>query len=365
MNKNFVIGKQIILYFYKLIFNLYMKISYETKKGIKKKININYGGSRSGNLGGGKVKIKRLKNNFPENIWRFNLIYLISNSVFLNEDTIKFMKKKSIPIVLNQNGVFYPGWYDKDWKSKNKEMSIYYKYADYVFWQSNFCKKSANKFLGLRDGSGEVLYNAVDTDYFLPKKRNKTNRFSFLMTGNFSEKSLYTIENTIQGLAFSRKLGLDSDLYIAGWSEKPSTIFEIAKRYNISKNIFYLGYYNQNEAPKIYQSADAFVSTKYLDPCPNSVIEALSCGLPVLYSASGGTPELVDSKSGIGLKVKESWTDKNIIPNPKKLGEGMVKIYENHNFFKQNARNTAIKRFDIKNWIGKHKEIFEKLLNNV
>ena len=44
-------------------------------------------------------------------------------------------------------------------------MAFLYHQADYVFWQSNFCKLSANKFLGKRIGPGEVLYNAVDTNF--------------------------------------------------------------------------------------------------------------------------------------------------------------------------------------------------------
>ena len=31
-------------------------------------------------------------------------------------------------------------------------------------------------------------------------------------------------------------------------------------------------------ACQIYQSADAYITTKYLDPCPNSVIEAMFVG---------------------------------------------------------------------------------------
>ena len=42
---------------------------------------------------------------------------------------------------------------------------------------------------------------------------------------------------------------------------------------------------------------------KYKDPCPNSVIEAMSCGLPILYSNSGGLPELVNNGCG-GFECK-------------------------------------------------------------
>ena len=47
-----------------------------------------------------------------------------------------------------------------NWK-KNLEMSNIYHQANFVFWQSEFCKNCANKFWK-RKGPGEVLYNCVD-----------------------------------------------------------------------------------------------------------------------------------------------------------------------------------------------------------
>ena len=47
----------------------------------------------------------------------------------------------------------------------------------------------------------------------------------------------------------------------------------------------------------------------YKDNCPTAVLEAMSSGLPIIYSASGGIPELVDNNSGIGLEVESSWSE--------------------------------------------------------
>ena len=83
---------------------------------------------------------------------------------------------------MNQNGVFYPGWYTGNWEKKNLQMSIFYHASDYVFWQSKFCRYSANKFLGVRKGPGEILYNAVDLNHYKPKEKNKKNDiFTFII----------------------------------------------------------------------------------------------------------------------------------------------------------------------------------------
>ena len=90
----------------------------------------------------------------------------------------------SLLLFLNQNGVFYPGWFEGDWQKENLRMSQFYHSADYVLWQSNFCRKASEKFLGKRNGRGEVLYNSVDTTFFTPIKNYSESNFTFLITGN-------------------------------------------------------------------------------------------------------------------------------------------------------------------------------------
>ena len=103
------------------------------------------------------------------------------------------------------------------------------------------------------------------------------------------------------------------------------------------------------------------MTTKYLDPCPNAVLEAMACGLPVLYSASGGTPELVGRAAGIGLPVPEDW-HKIHVPSSQEICSGMIKIAKAHSKMGVCARRRATEQFDIKNWIDRHQTVFSSLL---
>ncbi len=76
-----------------------------------------YGGARRGNLGGPLVKVKRLQQYFQPCPWTYNMVYLLSNAPYLPGLAIDWMKLSRIPLVLNQNGVFYPGWYAVEWQS--------------------------------------------------------------------------------------------------------------------------------------------------------------------------------------------------------------------------------------------------------
>ena len=47
-----------------------------------------FGGAYAGNLGGPLVKIKRLRNFFPEHYFNFNLVYCLSNSPYLTQKSL-------------------------------------------------------------------------------------------------------------------------------------------------------------------------------------------------------------------------------------------------------------------------------------
>ena len=323
-------------------------------------LGVFYGGARAGNLGGPLVKVKRLQQFFPEHRWRFGIVYALSNAPYLPKLALSALKARNIPVVLNQNGVFYPGWFGDGWEAQNRTMAEAYHQASYVFWQSEFCRRSADKFLGNRSGPGEVLYNAVDTSYFCPAANRSSQSFRFLVTGKIGKHLGYRLGSTIEGLARARKSGLDAKLIIAGWVEDLRGTQTWIEQCGLEDHVDLIGQYAQENAADIYRGADAYVITKYLDPCPNSVIEAMSSGLPILYSDSGGIRELVGSSAGIGLAVPEDWNEIHV-PTCADIGYGMLKIAENAKNMGEEARARATAKFDIKAWIGRHSEIFDNL----
>ena len=51
-------------------------------------LKVFYGGGFSGNYGGAFVKIKRLQEYFPPNYLDFNIVYKLSNAIFLSPNII-------------------------------------------------------------------------------------------------------------------------------------------------------------------------------------------------------------------------------------------------------------------------------------
>lgn len=55
---------------------------------------------------------------------------------------------------------------------------------------------------------------------------------------------------------------------------------------------------------ELFRSQDAYLAASRNDPCSNALLEALACGLPIVYLRSGGHPELV-GEAGVGFDDPE------------------------------------------------------------
>lgn len=325
-----------------------------------------YGGARIGDVGGTLVKLRRLTARFPEQRWRYNLVYLLSNAPYLTPGALQLLKRRRVPIVLNQNGVFYPAWFAGDWRAMNARMAHAYHAAGHVFWQSAFCRDAAERFLGPRKGPGEILFNAVDTRLFAPEAGARApGPFRFLMTGKLDRHMLYRPQAAIEGLAVARGQGLDARLILAGHFD-PEVARMIATRsaaLGLAAQIEMRGPYTQAQAPKIYAAADAYLALTFNDCCPNAVIEAMACGLPVLFNASGGTPELVGPAAGVKLKVEAGW-ERVQVPTPDAIAAGMLRIASGCDAMAAAARSRAVETLDIHSWLARHEAVFGALLGD-
>jgi glycosyltransferase involved in cell wall biosynthesis len=121
----------------------------------------------------------------------------------------------------------------------------------------------------------------------------------------------------------------------------------------------FTGPYSQDTAPEIFRRADILIHTKYNDPSPNLITEALASGLPIVYSSSGGVPELVGQNAGIGIQVEQSW-EKTSHPDPELMAKAICKVWENRDEFSDAARQRAVENFSLELFVQSHRELFTR-----
>lgn len=76
-----------------------------------------------------------------------------------------------------------------------------------------------------------------------------------------------------------------------------------AKEAGVNDRVTLTGAVNRRELPRLLRSADVFVSTTAYDPYGGAVLEAMSCGLPVVARAVGSvTGAMLDGTTGVLLR---------------------------------------------------------------
>ena len=316
---------------------------------------------------GGIIKCQDLQNIFQNDPVSPNLLYLVSSNLPPHLPVlIAAAKRATVPIVLNQNGVAYPAWRGAGWEETNQPLSRAHSAADYIFYQSHFCRESAWRFLGKATDRFEVLYNPVDTAVFTPVSSEKNSITPVLLTAG-SHNSFYRVQAAVDILNLLRQDYPSARLIIAGkfrWGKSEGAASSEIRRYvencRVRDHVEWFGAYNQRQAPDLFRRADILLHATYNDACPRLVVEAMACGLPIVYSASGGVPELVGDRAGVGVPAPLDW-ERIHPPGLRDLVEATRKICGRYAEFSSEARKRTVERFDVRPWIQRHKEVFTEL----
>ena len=309
-------------------------------------------------VAGGTAKIQKLAERFPNAPVGFSLLYLGSN--WLPRDLgplLLLARRRGIPVVLNQDGVAYPGWAGEATHRINAPMRHALLAADHVLYQSEFAKRSADSFLGEPRGSWDVLSNAVDVDRFTPAEAPPGGPV-LLLGGDQTQD--YRVDLALRTLAAFVPSHPGAQLLVTGRLIAP--IEPLVEELGLTGRVRVLGEYAQRDAPDVFRQAHLLLHTKVNDPCPTLVLEAMACGLPVVYPASGGTVELVGDEAGIGVPHPQTW-ERDEPPPPDELAQAIDRVLADLPAYAAAARARAVERFALEPWLDRHAELFAELLS--
>lgn len=315
-------------------------------------------------IGGPSVKLRRMQKYFQDYPVRYNIIYTVSAKISSFECTKA--KKRGVKIVQHINSVYHPA-YRSNYNEMNKQFKKIYEIADHIVFGSNFAKEGAERYLDKCSVPYTIIYNSIDVSHFTPQKR-PDNRFNILVIGCHYIR--HRIEPLILSMPYVNKIYPHAKLIIVGPLKKGEDIYDcsqesfvkVAREVRAEKNIEFFPQYTQEKAPKMYGLGDILVHLKHMDWTPNTVIESMACGLPVLHSGNGGLPEIVGD-AGMSLNMPYDW-NKIHSPEPELLAEKIIQLYEKRKEKGEIARKTAVEHYDLKEWVRKHQQIFESLLND-
>jgi len=211
----------------------------------------------------------------------------------------------------------------------------------------------------------EIVANGIDVNRFAncnkPKSRDeiikkyKLNDWPILIfTGRIAkEKNLDFLFK-----AFKSILEKNSSIYLmlVGDGLEMNYYQQLAKKFEIDKNIIFAGAINYKDVPKYYQACDIFVTASKSEVHPLTLLEGLAAELPAVIVDAPGTGDIItDMNEGLVTKNDEKDFAKNVL---RLLGD--KKLYLK---LSKTAYKTS-KNYSIEATTLRLLEVYEQVLNN-
>lgn len=160
-----------------------------------------------------------------------------------------------------------------------------------------------------------TVNNGVDTEYFTFNNFKKAPNINILYTGRLdSGKGLIDL---ITAADIVCKEYNHVNFYIVGNGPLENYLKKMVKKLNLAKNFNFVGFVSNFEIIKYYHQATIYVFPSYHEGFPTTLLEAMSCGLPVVATKVEGNMDLIiNNKNGLLVPPK----------CPKKLAEAIIKL---------------------------------------
>jgi glycosyltransferase involved in cell wall biosynthesis len=146
-----------------------------------------------------------------------------------------------------------------------------------------------------------VIPNGVDTEFFSPGPANPvdSSQVRLLFAGRFqSQKNLFLLLDQFAEAAKRSQISLH--LTLIGDGPDRAALHAHATVLGIADRIVWPGWLDKTQLLAAYRQADVFLNPSLYEGMPNTVLEAMACGLPVIASRIMGNEDLViDGDTGL------------------------------------------------------------------
>ncbi len=139
----------------------------------------------------------------------------------------------------------------------------------------------------------EVIPNAIELSKFTPpRQRNHNGPVRLLFVGRFNAfKNVESLLETVDKLC---QQGIDNfELRLVGDGERRANLERLVVEKGLTRNVRFLGWVDREAIVERYRQADLFVTATTWEGMPNTVLEGMACGLPVVATRASGLDQLV------------------------------------------------------------------------
>ena len=213
--------------------------------------------------------------------------------------------------------------------------------ATKIIYQSKFSKDWWEDWYGIPRASSTIIHNGVDLNAYSPGRTASPTYPPYkllIVEGNLGGGYDMGLDNAIQlADTLNTEHNLPVELIVVGRINDEHKS-QVQSRARVPVN--WMGAVARERIPEIDRSAHLLFSADLNPACPNSVIEAMACGLPVIAFDTGALNELVLNDSGRLVPYGgDPWKIEQ--PDIPTLANAAVGILKDQARFSKNARAQA------------------------
>ena len=217
-----------------------------------------------------------------------------------------------------------------------------------IVYQSEFSQTWWNRVFGPTSIPTQVTHNGIDLTQYSPDgsgKPPKDHLRLLLVEGHMSDGQTWGLETAVM-LARSLKEIHDLSVELMVVGDVSDGVKAHAYTLAPQQWITWVGVVPRTQIPALDRVAHVLFSADLNAACPNSVIEAMACGLPILAYDTGALKELVPETAGTVVPYgADYWQLEK--PRIEPLAQACVEIYQNNADFRRGARAHAETHFGL------------------
>ena len=201
-----------------------------------------------------------------------------------------------------------------------------------------------------------VIPLGVDTEIFKPSKNRKNSKenFEILFAGSlYKLKGVSYLIKSLKQVVHEEK---NVKLRIVGEGPEKNRLKLLAQSLGLKDHVLFEGFVPHDKIVRYYQNCDIFCFPTLGEPFGKAVIEAMSCGKPVIASNRGGPKEIVeDGKTGF------------LVPPGKieSLAEKILKLLRDKKLRRKmgkEARKRVLEKFSLEKVAESFRKLYLSLL---
>lgn len=164
-------------------------------------------------------------------------------------------------------------------------------------------QETVTALYGLTSDRVPVVYNGIDLSKCRPKAGYDCGEtFRILHIGRFSQQKNHI--GLVKAFALFHKENPSSELLLIGDGELRPEVEAYLKEHGLTDSVRLLGL--QSDVYGYLQDADLFTLPSHFEGVPMTLIEAMGTALPIVATAVGGVPDMLDGDSAWLVPCEEN-----------------------------------------------------------